>query len=67
MDEGVTTLTIEPYPFDVAESDFGHEHMRALRRWKKARRAMYRAQKRALRRARAKERRSGHRHRIHYI
>jgi hypothetical protein len=67
VDEGVTTLTIEPYPFDAAESDFGHEHLRALRRWKKARQAMYRAQKRALRRARAKERRSGHRHRIHYI
>jgi hypothetical protein len=70
VDAGVTTLTIEPYPFDVAESDFGHAHLRRLRRWKKARRAMYRRQKAAIRRAQAKENKiklgKGHRHRIHY-
>lgn len=71
VDEGVTTLTIEPYPFDVAESDFGHAHMSRLRRWKKARRGMYRKQKAALRKAQAKENKtklgSGHKRRIHYI
>lgn len=71
VDSGVTTLTIEPYPFDVAESDFGHAHMQALRRWRKARSGMYRAQKAALRKAQARENKtklgSGHKRRIHYI
>lgn len=70
VDEGVTTLTIEPYPFDVEESDLGHAHLRRLRRWKKARRAMYRRQKAAIRRAQAKENKiklgPGHKRRIHY-
>jgi len=71
VDGGVTTLTIEPYPFDVAESDFGHAHMARLRRWKKARRGMHRKQKAALRKAQGKENRTklgpGHKRRIHYI